>query len=450
MEEAIELDSRYKTLKEEFSVPTFGSFGIPGDADTKTTYLCGNSLGLMPLAIRRAINDELDAWGERAVDSHFRHPGLDDGKTNWMDIDLPVIPLIKDIVGAQEDEVAIMGSLTANLNALMVAFYKPQGKRTKILFEKGSFPSDYYAIFNQLRLNSLDPQTDMIQMEPRKGEYTLRTQDIISQIESHSETLALVLLPGIQYYTGQLFDIEVITRVAKSHGIIIGWDLAHAVGNVPLKLHDWGVDFAVWCSYKYLNSGPGAISGIFVHSSHGTNEEDKYMPRLAGWWGNNASTRFKMMEFFDPIQGALGFRQSNPSVIDVVSVHASLKLFQEYGGIGKLREKSVALTRYLETLLKDSPYFNNTEYGFKILTPDDPEDRGAQLSLLFFPRTTDSTPGIMDDIHQFMTHRGVICDERRPDVIRIAPVPLYNTFQDVFHAVEVLNSAFDTKSPKSS
>jgi kynureninase len=444
MEEAQQLDAQHTTFKDKFAIPTFGSLGVPhGDPSTTTTYLCGNSLGLMPSQTRKAINDELDAWSQRAVESHFRHPGKD--KTCWMDIDLPVVPLMTDLVGASEDEIAIMGSLTANLNALLVAFYKPQGTRTKILFEKGSFPSDFYAIYNQIKLKELDPEIEMIQLEPRQGEYTLKTQDIIACIEQNKDTLALIMLPGIQYYTGQLFDIELITRIGKFHGIFVGWDLAHACGNVPLKLHDWGVDFAVWCSYKYLNAGPGGISGIFVHKSHGDNAADKYIPRLAGWWGNNAQRRFKMLEHFEPIQGALGFRQSNPSVIDVVSVKSSLELFTQFGGIEALRAKSVELTGFLERLLHESPYYNNTDYGFTILTPTDPDQRGAQLSLLFFPRTSKISEGIMEHVHNYLNQHGVICDERGPDVIRIAPVPLYNTFSDVFHAVEVLNEAFDTK-----
>ncbi|CDR44663.1 CYFA0S15e01178g1_1 [Cyberlindnera fabianii] len=452
MEEAKSLDTKFETFTSEFAVPTFKTLGIKPpkghSSDDKLTYLCGNSLGLMPLQTRRAINDELDAWSARAVESHFNHPGKDVGLTPWMDIDLPVVPLLAPVVGAKETECAIMGSLTANLNALMVAFYKPSGQRRKILFEKGSFPSDYYAIYNQIRLKDGNPDEDMIQLEPRQGEYTLRTEDILKAIEDNKDTLALCMLPGIQYYTGQLFEIKTITEFAhKYDGIVVGWDLAHAVGNVPLKLHDWGVDFAVWCSYKYLNAGPGAISGIFVHEKHGEHVDGgDHMARLAGWWGNNAAKRFQMLENFEPISGALGFRQSNPSVIDVVAVKSSLQLFKKFGGVDKLREKSLELTGFLEKLLKSSKYYvapgGKTEGScFTILTPEDPLQRGAQLSLLFFPSTSKSHPGIMEQVFDSLRSKGVLGDERRPDVIRLAPVPMYNTFTDCVICAEALEQA---------
>jgi len=450
LEEAQLLDSKYPTFASDFNIPTFQSVGI-SSSSSNVIYLCGNSLGLMPSRTRKAINDELDAWSSRAVESHFNHPGQEiEGKTPWMDIDLPVIPKLAPIVGALEDEIAVMGSLTSNLNALMIAFYKPEGKKTKVLFEKNSFPSDYYAIYNQIKLKNLEPQDNIIQLEPSNDVYYIRTQDILETIEKNHQELAMVLLPGIQYYTGQLFDIETITKFAKKFNIIVGWDLAHAAGNVPLKLHDWGVDFATWCSYKYLNSGPGGISGIFIHEIHGDDEE--YIPRLAGWWGNNASKRFQMIENFEPIKGALGFRQSNPSVIDVVSLKSSLELFEKAGGIEKLRCKSLEMTGFLEKLLKSSKFYitpkdslikSPSSPKFTITTPEFPNSRGAQLSLLFFPRSTEKSSGIMDKIFNHLRNHGVICDERRPDVIRLAPVPLYNTFQEVVKAVEVLNNAFD-------
>ncbi|ODQ60676.1 hypothetical protein WICANDRAFT_29082 [Wickerhamomyces anomalus NRRL Y-366-8] len=452
-EQAQALDNEYPVLSSDFNIPTFKSVGLKptktANEDDQVTYLCGNSLGLMPKSTKDAILNELDAWSARGVESHFNHPT----STCWMDIDLPVVPKLAPIVGALEEEIAIMGSLTSNLNALMVAFYKPIGSKTKILFEKNSFPSDYYAIYNQIKLKGLDPKENMIQLKPRLGDaYYIKTQDILDTIEQNHEKIAMVLLPGIQYYTGQLFDIAKITSFAKKYDIIVGWDLAHAVGNVPLKLHDWGVDFATWCSYKYLNSGPGGVSGIFVNTAHGSNVEDEYIPRLAGWWGNNSTKRFQMLENFEPIKGALGFRQSNPSVVDVVSLKSSLEIVEKFGGIGKLREKSIKLTNFLEHALQNSRYYITPEESFDktsdfpeftILTPESSDERGAQLSLLFFPRTSETRKGIMDEIFNYLRDNGVICDERRPDVIRLAPVPLYNTFADVYKAVQVLESAFE-------
>lgn len=425
MDEAAQLESKFPVLlREKFHIPTFASMGIDPHNDNELTYLCGNSLGLMPRETKEAINRELDAWAFRGVEGHFNHPSA----IGWVDIDLPVVPLLASLVGAKESEVAIMNSLTANLNALLVAFYRPKGKKTQILFERGSFPSDYYAFHEQSRLQGLNPQDTLLQLEPRPNEYHLRTEDILKAIYNHRETLALVCLPGIQYYTGQWLNIGEITKHAHRYGITVGWDLAHAVGNVPLKLHDWGVDFACWCSYKYLNSGPGAMGGAFVHETHSTGTS---MPRLAGWWGNNRQRRFAMLENFEPIAGALGFRQSNPSVIDVVSVHTSLQLFQKAGGIEILRERSLQLTGFLQRLLQSSKFYAKP-CGFVIITPTgDVNDHGAQLSLLF--DTTD-----IDKISQSIRAKGLIADERRPNVIRLAPAPLYNTFQEVYKTFEIL------------
>lgn len=425
MEEANVLETKFPVpLRDRFHIPTFASMGIDPKNDDELTYLCGNSLGLMPKEIREAINRELDAWASRGVEGHFNHPTA----TDWVDIDLPVVPLLATIVGAKESEVAIMNSLTANLNALLVSFYRPQGQKTKILFEKGSFPSDYYAFHEQSRLKGLDPSQTLLQLEPRPQEHHLRTQDILDAIDANKDSLALVCLPGIQYYTGQWLDIGEITKHAHKYGITVGWDLAHAVGNVPLELHDWGVDFACWCSYKYLNSGPGAMGGAFIHESH---SEQTSLPRLAGWWGNNRQRRFAMLENFEPIQGALGFRQSNPSVIDVVAVYTSCKIFQVAGGIHSLRQRSVQLTNFLKKLLQDSRYYNKPS-GFVIITPiDHPSQHGAQLSLLF--DTID-----IDKISHMLRSSGLIVDERRPNVIRLAPTPLYNTFQEVVSACHII------------
>ncbi|SCV03999.1 LANO_0G07536g1_1 [Lachancea nothofagi CBS 11611] len=460
MERALLLDNRYPaTHRDAFCIPSFGSMGLRSDAAntsdfSQVTYLCGNSLGCMPKSTRDAINKELDAWSDRAVESHFRHRGEPQGLTSWVDIDLPLSNLLPSVVGALESEVAVMGSLTANLNALLVAFYRPTSSRFKIICEKGAFPSDFYAFFNQCGIHNIDPNEALVRLEPREGETYLRTDDIIQAISENNEQLALVCLPGIQYYTGQLFDMEKITLFAHQFkNVVVGWDLAHAVGNVPVQLHDWGVDFACWCSYKYLNSGPGAIAGIFVHEKHsqvgsGSHKEDSYMPRLAGWWGNTRERRFQMKEVFEPISGALGFRQSNPSVIDVVALRSSLEIIQDFGGIEALRERSLLLTGYLLELLKESKFYHKSlpsgdvsKAGFIILTPLTESERGAQLSLYFFPHHDDRKLDTMERVSGYLNERGVIVDERRPNVLRIAPAPLYNTFQDVFRAVELLKEA---------
>lgn len=439
LERARELDQQFPTYKEEFEIPTFKSLGISSekfDELTPSVYFCGNSLGLMPKNTRVAINNELNAWGQRGVECHVSHPGENNGATPWIDIDLPLLPLIAPIVGGKENEVAVMGSLTSNLNALLMSFYKPKGKKTKILFEKQAFPSDYYAFLNVVKMFGYDEE-HLIQVEVKQKKTHLETQDILTAIKDNHEELALVCFSGIQYYTGQFFNISKITEYAKTFDITVGWDLAHAVGNVPLKLHEWNVDFAAWCSYKYLNSGPGGIAGIFVHERHTKDiSTDNFSPRLAGWWGNNASERFKMLEKFDPIKSALSYRQSNPSVIDVVSLKSSLEIFHRVGGIEKLRAKSIELTRFLQDLLTKSKYYleqneDSTKFGFKILTPLNEEERGCQLSILFQPHNDDPSQNIMERVNKYLNNHAIICDERRPDVLRFAPIPLYNTFEEV-------------------
>ncbi|KAG2735974.1 hypothetical protein G9P44_000064 [Scheffersomyces stipitis] len=456
LEKAQELDTKYPTYKDEFAVPTFKSLGIETsqfNENTDSIYLCGNSLGLMPKSTKQAINDELNAWIERGVESHFNHPGQSEGKTPWVDIDLPLVPLVAPIVGAKENEVAVMGSLTSNLNALLINFYKPKDKRTKILFEKQAFPSDYYAFLNLVKLHGYD-ESHLVQLKVLPGNTYLTTEQIKKAVDDNIDELAMVCFPGIQYYTGQFFKIEEITNYVKNKSkneIVVGWDLAHAVGNVPLKLHDWNVDFAAWCSYKYLNSGPGGIAGIYVHEQYTKdNSKTSFSPRLAGWWGNNASDRFKMLEEFDPINSALSYRQSNPSVIDVVAVKSSLELFKKVGGVPKLRKKSIALTQFLQDLLVSSKYYfrsdNDTDrskIGFTILTPLNQEERGAQLSVLFQPHYDDKQKNIMERVNGYLHDHAIICDERRPDVIRFAPLPLYNTFEETFYAAQRLFEALD-------
>ncbi|RLV94010.1 Kynureninase [Spathaspora sp. JA1] len=454
LEIAKQLDTEFPTYKSEFAIPTFETLGInPPTENSKFTtsteciYLCGNSLGLMPKQTKTALLNELTAWENRGVESHFNHPS----STPWVDIDLPLLPLIAPVVGAKENEVAIMGSLTANLNALLIHFYKPQGKRTKIMFEKQAFPSDYYAFLNIVKLFGYN-ESHLIQVEIESGRTHLTTEQIKKVVDENIDELALVCFPGIQYYTGQLFDIAEITKYIRqqSSDIRVGWDLAHAVGNVPLHLHDWNVDFAAWCSYKYLNSGPGGIAGIFVHEQYTRdNTTGHFQPRLAGWWGNNSAERFKMLEKFDPINSALSYRMSNPSVIDTVAVRSSLEVFARVGGVETLRKKSIKLTQFLEDLLTSSKHYikqediDNTKLGFKILTPLNPNERGCQLSILFQPHFDEKSKNVMERVNKYLHDRAIICDERRPDVIRLAPLPLYNTFVDTYYACQRLFEALD-------
>lgn len=451
--EAHDLDEKYGNHSELFVFPTFSSMGLKEEdlpkskrQESAVNYLCGNSLGLMPKSTMEAVKNELKAWGLRGVESHFRHPMKEKGLTNWVDIDLPVVPYLAKVVGANECEVACMGTLTMNLNSLLFSFYRPTQNRYKILFEKHAFPSDYYAILNQVKLHGYKEDA-LIQLSPRKGEYSLRTLDILAEIDKEGDSIAVVCFSGIQYYTGQYFDIKGITEAAHRKGCVVGWDLAHAFGNVDLQLHDWNVDFAAWCSYKYMNSGPGAIGGIFVNERHVKGKN--WRPRPAGWWGNNAGNRFDMIEKFEPTESALSFRQSNPSVIDVVSLLSALKTFDKCGGIDALRRKSRALTSYLEKLLKASKYYRGPENlptespFFTIITPSDPDQRGAQLSLLLGPENFDKRGNIMPLVFGYLNKHGVICDDRKPDVIRIAPVPSYNSFSDCYECVKVLTDAFE-------
>lgn len=341
--------------------------------------------------------------------------------------------LMSEIVGALPDEVAVMNSLTVNLHLMMVSFYCPTPQRFKILIEEGAFPSDLYAVQSQIKFHDLDVEKALVQIQPRQGESTLRTEDIISTINQQGSELALVMLSGIQYYTGQFFDIPAITAAAQRVGSYAAFDLAHAAGNVPLKLHDWGVDFAVWCNYKYLNAGPGAIGGMFVHQKH----FGKSRHQFNGWWGHDLSTRFSMRSPFSPILGAQSYRLSNPDVLSVISLLGSLEIFHD-AGMSNLREKSILLTGYMELLIQkllNTEDRGNNHQTWKILTPSDPQQRGCQLS--FELETTDMTK----DISQQLKEAGIVCDVRKPAVIRISPTPLYNTFCDVYHAIQVLSKA---------
>ncbi|TPX62452.1 kynureninase [Spizellomyces sp. 'palustris'] len=390
------------------------------DPEESAIYFCGNSLGLQPLGTRKLVDEELDVWARSGVVGHFKHSH----DRPWVSIDDHVIEASGRIVGAKKEEVAIMNSLTVNLHFLMMSFYRPSNDRYKILIEEHAFPSDYYAVESQVRFHGYDPTDAIIQLGPRTGEHTIQTEDILECIARNGDQIALVLFSGVQYYTGQFFELEKIAVAARKKGCVVGFDLAHAVGNVPLRLHDWGVDFACWCTYKYLNAGPGGIGGAFVHEKHAVSD----LPRLTGWWGTDPTKKFLMDNVFRPIQGANVYRVSNPNVLATVSLLGSLQVFSRTS-MEDLRAKSVLLTGYLEALLEGIP-------GFTILTPADPAQRGCQLSLLF-------RPGLMLKVLEELEKKGVVVDERKPDVIRVAPTPLYNTFTEVHRFVEILRIALE-------
>ncbi len=387
-------------------------FHIPKRPDGKDViYLAGNSLGLQPTTVRSAIEQELDDWSRLAVDAHF------DGKNPWYPYHEMFRESAARLVGAVPGECVIMNSLTVNLHLMMVSFYRPTEKRFKIVMEDGAFPSDTYAIKTQLRFHGFDPADGLILLKPREGEHTLRTEDIVQTIERHGDEIALVMISGVNFFTGQVFDMRQITHVAKNCGCVVGWDLAHAAGNVPLRLHDWGVDFAAWCNYKYLNAGPGAVAGCYVHDSHGRNTD---LVRFGGWWGNDPETRFKMhlLPDFHPRPGADGWQISNPPIMAMAPVKASIDIFDEVG-MDALREKSLRLTGYLQFLLD-----RHTSHAFEVITPREPAARGCQLSILVHDKPRDR--------FEALQKQGVVSDFRQPNVIRVAPVPLYNTFRDVW------------------
>lgn len=392
-------------------------------------YFCGNSLGLMPREARQAVQHELDDWASLGVEAHLK------GRTPWFSYHEQFRESGARLVGARAGEVVMMNSLTVNLHLMMVSFYRPEGKRVKILIEDDAFPSDSYATASQLALHGLDPAENLIRLEPRQGEQTLHTSDIVAAINDHRDELALVLLPGVSYLTGQVFDIERITAAARAADIPIGWDLAHAAGNVPLKLHEWAPDFACWCSYKYLNAGPGAVAGCFVHERHAKRPLSE-LPRLAGWWGNDPATRFQMGPEFHARAGADGWQISNPPILSMAPLHASIDIFDRIG-MDALRAKSRKLTGFLADLLAPLEHV-------RIITPPDTETgdftgdcggRGSQLSLRLVGRPADADARA---VHDRLKTSGIICDFREPDILRAAPVPLYNTFQDCAHLAAAL------------
>jgi kynureninase len=397
-------------------------FHIPKHKGGEAIYFCGNSLGLQPKSAQQHVNAIFNTWGEVGIEGFFQ------GDEPWLNYHKGLTKTLAGIVGAKSEEVTVMNSLTVNIHLLMVSFYKPTGNRFKILMEGGAFPSDQYAMESQARFHGYGPKEAIIEVFPRKGEYTLRTADIIQKIEEHADQLALVLFGGINYFTGQLFDMEAITKAAHKAGVYAGFDLAHAAGNVPLKLHDWDVDFAAWCSYKYMNSGPGGISGIFVNEKH---FDDKTLNRFSGWWGYREDQRFLMAPGFVPEHGAAGWQLSTSPMMLLALHKAALEIFEQAGGINPLREKSELLTGYLEFLISEINREKGEEF-FKVITPKNAAERGCQLSII----CKENARAIFD----FLTENGVIGDWREPNVIRLSPVPLYNTFGEIFEVGRILAS----------
>lgn len=397
-------------------------FHYPKVRGKGTIYFAGNSLGLQPKSVRKHILRELDDWAKLGVEGHQL------ASNPWMHYHKLFKRILADLAGAKPSEVVAMNQLTVNLHLLMVSFYRPRQDRYKILTEAGAFPSDQYALESQARFHGLDPDTTIVELKPRNGEFTLRTEDIVRQIWSNSKELSLVILGGVQYYTGQLFDIRRITEEGQRAGAVVGFDLAHAIGNVPLKLHRDNVDFAVWCTYKYLNSGPGAIAGAFVHERYARNFS---LPRFAGWWGHDEVERFEMKKGFKPVAGVDGWQVSNFPVVHAAAHLASLEIFKE-SGLRALRHKSIDLTGYAAFLIHT---LDPLQKRIQVITPPSSSERGCQLSL-FFPK---NGRRIFDHI----ANAGVVADWREPNVIRVAPVPLYNTFEEVFRFSVILKKALD-------
>jgi kynureninase len=384
-------------------------FHIPKAPDgADSVYLCGHSLGLQPKTVRSYVERELEDWARLGVEGHFH------AQNPWMPYHELLTSSTARLVGGLLEEVVVMNSLTVNLHLMLVSFYRPTAARNKILIEANAFPSDQYAAQSQTRYHGYDPASSLLEIAPRPGEKSIRTEDIEQLLDEQGERIALVMLGGVNYYSGQVFDCARIAAAGQSRGCVVGFDMAHAAGNIPLRLHDWNVDFAVWCSYKYLNGGPGCIAGCFVHERHARNAD---LPRFAGWWGNDKAARFRMESQFQAATGAEGWQLSNPSILSMAALRASMDIFEEVG-IERVRAKSAELTGYLEFLLTEQPSGN-----FSIITPRDPAQRGAQLSLQIESKGR--------ALCERLARQGIICDWREPDILRVAPVPLYNSFLEV-------------------
>ncbi|KAJ5333955.1 uncharacterized protein N7506_007738 [Penicillium brevicompactum] len=446
--EALDAQDPLRSFRDEFIIPskkdlkrkTLAAEESSEASDPKSIYFCGNSLGVQPRSTQRYIEKYLRAWATKGVTGHFV-PHEDELLPPFVDVDTAGSKLMAPVVGASQSEVAVMGTLTANLHLLMASFYRPTKEKFKIILEGKAFPSDHYAVESQLRHHNFDPKEGMVLIEPENlDKPTLSTEQIIKVIDENASSTALVLLSAVQFYTGQYFDIERITAHAHSKDILIGWDCAHAAGNVDLRLHDWNVDFAAWCNYKYINSGPGGMAGLFVHERHGRVDEkqpdsdETFRPRLSGWWGSDLATRFNMENRFTPQVGAAGFQLSNPSVLDITAVVASLEIFNR-ATMDEIRKKSVNITGYLEHLLTKYPLDAPAESKpFTLITPSNPAERGAQLSIRL-------QPGLLDRVLHNLEEHGVVIDERKPDVIRVAPAPLYNTYTEVWEFCQIFLQA---------
>ncbi|HJN63697.1 MAG TPA: kynureninase [Flavobacteriales bacterium] len=403
---SLDVDDELKDYRNKFYIPVQKN-------GEEHVYMCGNSLGLQPKRTKEYLNQELEDWATFGVEGHFN------AKNPWMPYHEFLTESYSKIVGAKSSEVVAMNTLTVNLHLMMVSFYRPTEKRYKIIVEGDAFPSDIYAVESQIKYHGFTSETSLIKLTPRAGEVAIRTEDIAQLIERDGDQIALIMLGGVNYYTGQVFDFEKITKLGQEKGIKVGFDLAHAAGNIKLDLHKWGVDFAVWCSYKYLNSGPGSVAAAFVHEKH----HHSNLPRFAGWWGHNKEDRFEMPDEFNAIKSAEGWQLSNPPILSLAAIRAALSIFDEVG-MDKLVAKSRKLTDYLLFLL------NTIETDrIEIITP---EERGCQISI----RVKNGNKELFDII----TEKGVVADWREPDVIRIAPVPLYNSFSDVFNFYNILKA----------
>lgn len=396
------LDS-LKDFRKEFLFPVLKG--------KRQLYFSGNSLGLQPKGVRKLVDEELEDWSRFGVEGHVH------GRRPWLYYHHFSRKSLARLTGAKTIEVVAMNQLTVNLHLMMVSFYRPSSLRFKIIMEHSSFPSDRYAVESQIKFHGFNPTDALIEITPRSGEYYLRTQDILETIREQGDQIALVLFSGVQYYTGQFFDLKEITRTAHAVGALAGFDLAHAIGNVPLQLHNHNVDFAVWCGYKYLNSGPGGLAGAFIHERH---VSDFSLPRFTGWWGNDEKIRFRMEQDFHPMKGVDGWQLSNFPILSGAAQLASLEIFDRTN-MKALRKKSIQLTGYLEFLLRET---QSTFPFFELITPSDPNQRGCQISILFKKRGK--------EIFRKLTNAGIIVDWREPNVIRVAPAPLYNSFEDVF------------------
>lgn len=407
----LDISDSLKDFREKFHLP-LGADGKP------LIYFAGNSLGLMPKSARALVDQELDDWARLAVDAHLG------AATPWYSYHETLREPAARLAGAQPNEIICMNSLTVNLHLMMATFYRPTKTRFKILMEEPAFPSDTYAIKTQIVHHGFDPNDALVLARPRDGEFTVRPDDLEALLEKQGDQIALVLIAGVNFFTGQLFDIEKITAAAQKRGCVVGIDLAHAIGNVPLALHDWNVDFAVWCSYKYLNAGPGAVAGAFVHERHATNRE---LPRLAGWFGNDPNTRFRMHlePEFIPVPSADGWQVSNPPIFSMAPLRASFAIFDEAGGMEALRAKSIKLTGYLQYLLEFAGHSRLT-----VVTPRETDARGCQLSIQVHEHPK--------ELFKKLEAAGVKCDFREPNVIRAAPTPLYNTFHEVWRFAKIL------------